>query len=131
MSNERPGDPGMDSAALYREDIFTDQRVGTIRRMTPVKSDGGDDASRPVLFIGQATVMTPMGSLPLSFELDAASLAEAVSRFGPAAQQAIEEAARELQEMRRQSASSIVIPDAGAAAIKGIGGKGGGSIQMP
>ncbi len=131
MSNERPGDPGMDSAALYREDIFTDQRVGTIRRMTPVKSDGGDDASRPVLFIGQATVMTPMGSLPLSFELEAASLAEAVSRFGPAAQQAIEEAARELQEMRRQSASSIVIPDAGAAAIKGIGGKGGGSIQMP
>lgn len=131
MSNERPGDPGMDSAALYREDIFTDQRVGTIRRMTPVKSDGGDDASRPVLFIGQATVMTPMGSLPLSFELDAASLAEAVSRFGPAAQQAIEEAARELQEMRRQSASSIVIPDAGAAAIKGIGGKGGGGIQMP
>ena len=129
MSNERPGDPGMDSAALYREDIFTDQRVGTIRRMTPVKSDGGDDASRPVLFIGQATVMTPMGSLPLSFELDAASLAEAVSRFGPAAQQAIDEAARELQEMRRQAASSIVIPDAGAGAFKGIGGKGG--IQLP
>jgi hypothetical protein len=129
MSNERPGDPNMDSAGLYREDTFTDQRVGTIRRMTPVKSDGADDASRPVLFIGQATVMTPMGSLPLSFELDAASLTEAVSGFGPAAQQAIEEAARELQEMRRQSASSIVIPDAGAAAIKGIGGKGG--IQMP
>ena len=130
MSNERPGDPGMDPAALYREDIFTDQRVGTIRRMTPVKSDGGDDPSRPVLFVGQATVMTPMGSLPLSFELDAASLTEAVSRFGPAAQQAIEEAARELEEMRRQAASSIVIPDAGAAAFKGIGGKGGG-IQMP
>jgi len=129
MSNERPGDTQMDSAALYREDIFTDQRVGTIRRMTPVKSDGSDDTSRPVLFIGQATVMTPMGSLPLSFELDAESLTEAVSRFGPAAQQAIEEAARELQEMRRQAASSIVIPDAGAAAIKGIGGKGG--IQMP
>jgi hypothetical protein len=131
MSNERPADPQMDSAALYREEIFTDQRVGTIRRMTPVKSDGSDDASRPVLFVGQATVMTPMGSLPLSFELDAQNLTEAVSRFGPAAHQAIEEAARELQEMRRQAASSIVIPDAGAAAIKGIGGKGGGGIQMP
>ena len=129
MSNERPGDPKMDAAALYREDVFTDQRVGTIRRMTPVNPDGGDDTSRPVLFIGQATVMTPMGSLPLSFELDAASLTEAVSAFGPAAQLAIEEAARELQEMRRQAASSIVIPDAGAAAIKGIGGKGG--IQLP
>jgi len=129
MSNELPGDPGMDAAALYREDTFTDQRVGTIRRMTPVKADGTDDPSRPVLFIGQATVMTPMGSLPLSFELDAGNLTDAVSRFGPAAQQAIEEAARELQEMRRQTASSIVIPDAGAAAIKGIGGKGG--IQLP
>ena len=129
MSNVRAGDPKMDSTALYREDVFTDQRMGTIRRMTPVGPDGGDDASRPVLFIGQATVMTPMGSLPLSFELDAASLTEAVSAFGPAAQLAIEEAARELQEMRRQAASSIVIPDAGAAAIKGIGGKGG--IQLP
>jgi len=119
----------MDAAALYREDIFTDQRVGTIRRMTPVNADGADDPSRPVLFVGSATVMTPMGSLPLSFELDAGNLADAVSRFGPAAQLAIEEAARELQEMRRQAASSIVIPDAGAAAIKGIGGKGG--IQIP
>lgn len=129
MSNERAGDPRMDTAALYREDMFTDQRVGTIRRMTPVKTDGADDPSRPVLFIGSATVMTPMGSLPLSFELDAGNLADAVAAFGPAAQQAIEEAARELQEMRRQASSSIVIPDAGAAAIKGIGGKGG--IQIP
>jgi hypothetical protein len=131
MSNERPGDPQMNAAALYREDVFTDQRVGTVRRLTPVRSDGSDDSSRPVLFVGQATVMTPMGSLPLSFELAAATLAEAVERFGPAAQQAIEDAARELQEMRRQAASSIVIPDAGSAALKGIGGKGGGGVQMP
>jgi hypothetical protein len=120
----------MSVETLYREDVFTDQRVGTVRRMTPVKADGSDDPSRPLIFVGQATVMTPMGSLPLSFELDAKSLAEAVSQFGRAAQQAIEEAAQELQEMRRQAASSIVIPDAGsAAALKGMGGKGG--IQIP
>ena len=119
----------MSADALYREDIFTDQRVGTVRRMTPVKSDGSDDPSRPLIFIGQATVMTPMGSLPLSFELPAKTLAEAVSQFGAAAQSAIEDAARELQEMRRQAASSIVIPEAGAASLKGMGGKGG--IQMP
>ncbi len=129
MSNERPGEPQMNAAALYREDVFTDQRVGTVRRLTPVKADGSDDPARPLLFIGQATVMTPMGSLPLSFELEAASLAEAIAQFGPAAQQAIEEAARELQEMRRQAASSIVIPDAGAAAALKGGGKGG--IQLP
>jgi hypothetical protein len=129
MSNERPIDPQMSADALYREDVFTDQRVGTIRRMTPVKSDGGDDPSRPLIFVGQATVMTPMGSLPLSFELPAKTLAEAVAQFGPAAQQAIDDAARELQELRRQASSSIVIPEAGAASLKGMGGKGG--LQIP
>lgn len=121
----------MDADALYREEVFTDQRVGTIRRMTPVLPNGSDDTARAVLYIGQATVMTPMGSLPLSFELEAITLAEAVSRFGPAAQLAIEEAARELQEMRRQAASSIVIPETGAAGLKGLGGKGSGGIQLP
>ena len=119
----------MSADSLYREDIFTDQRVGTVRRMTPVKSDGSDDPSRPLIFVGQATVMTPMGSLPLSFELPAKNLAEAVTQFGPAAQHAIEDAARELQELRRQASSSIVIPEAGAASLKGMGGKGG--IQIP
>ena len=129
MSNERPLEAQMSADSLYREDILTDQRVGTIRRMTPVKSDGGDDPSRPLVFVGQATVMTPMGSLPLSFELPATTLAEAVTQFGPAAQHAIEDAARELQELRRQASSSIVIPEAGAASLKGMGGKGG--IQIP
>jgi hypothetical protein len=129
MSNERPLEAQMSADSLYREDTFTDQRVGTVRRMTPVKSDGSDDPSRPLVFVGQATVMTPMGSLPLSFELPARTLAEAVSQFGPAAQNAIEDAARELQELRRQASSSIVIPEAGAASLKGMGGKGG--IQIP
>ena len=129
MDQDAPQEPRMDVSGLYREEVFTDQRVGTIRRMTPVDVDGAPDASRTVLYLGQATVMTPMGSLPLSFELAAASLGEAVAKFGPAAQRAVEETAREIQEMRRQQASSIVIPEAGAAALKG--GRGGGGIQMP
>jgi len=131
MNQQSPQEPGMDARGLYREDVFTDQRVGTIRRLSPVAADGADDPSRPVQFIGQASVMTPMGQLPLSFELEAATLGEAVAAFGAAAQRAVEETAREIQEMRRQAASSIVIPDAGAAALKGMGGKGGGGIQMP
>jgi hypothetical protein len=131
MNQDAPQDPGMDDKNLYREEVFTDQKVGSIRRMTPVTAEGSDDPSRAVLYIGQATVMTPMGSLPLSFELEAADMSAAVAMFGAAAQRAVEDAAREIQEMRRQAASSIVIPDAGAAALKGIGGKGGGGIQMP
>ena len=72
----------MESTQLYREDIFTDRKVGTIRRLTPVTAAGADDAARPVLFVGQAQVMTPMGALPISFELDALSLDVAVSQFG-------------------------------------------------
>lgn len=56
----------MDPSQVYREETFTDRRVGTIRRLTPVTADGADDASRPVLFVGQAQVMTPMGAVPIS-----------------------------------------------------------------
>lgn len=131
MPQDAPHEAQMDAAGLYREDVFTDQKVGTIRCLTPVTAQGAVDPARPVQYVGQATIMTPMGSVPLSFELDASTLAEAVAAFGAAAQRAVEEAAREIQEMRRQAASSILIPDAGAAALKGLGGKGGGGIQMP
>jgi hypothetical protein len=107
----------MDSAQLYREDIFTDRKVGTIRRLTPVTPAGADDATRAVLFVGQAQVMTPMGALPISFELDALSLDVAVANFGAAAELAVQQTMRELQEMRREQASSLVIPDAGGAGL--------------
>jgi hypothetical protein len=107
----------MDSTQLYREETFTDRKVGTIRRLTPVVADGSDDSARPVLFVGQAQVMTPMGALPISFELEASTLDAAIEKFGPAAEQAVQQTMRELQEMRREQASSLVIPDAGGASL--------------
>jgi hypothetical protein len=103
-------DPAIDPAGLFMEEIFTDRRVGTIRRMTPVKSDGSADASRSVVYVGEMQVMTPMGSLPIAFEIDANNLDEAVTKFAPLAKSAMEEAARELQELRRQASSQIVVP---------------------
>ena len=35
MADERNQDPQMDAAALYREEMFTDRKVGAIRRLTP------------------------------------------------------------------------------------------------
>ncbi len=105
----------MDTTQLYREDIFTDRKVGTIRRLTPVTKDGSDDAARPVLFVGQAQIMTPMGAVPISFELESTTLDGAVEKFGPAAELAVQQTMREIQEMRREQASSLVIPDAGGA----------------
>lgn len=107
----------MDPTQIYREEIFTDQRVGTIRRLTPVTAEGATDATRPVLFIGQAQVMTPVGAMPISFELEATTLAAAIAKFGETAEQAVQQTVRELQELRREQASSLVIPDTAGAAL--------------
>ena len=107
----------MDATQLYREDIFTDRKVGTIRRLTPVTKEGADDAARPVLFVGQAQIMTPMGAVPISFELESPTLDGAVEKFGPAAELAVQQTMRELQEMRREQASSLVIPDAAGGGL--------------
>jgi len=107
----------MDASNLYQEDTFTDRRVGTIKRMSPVTAIGAPDAARPVLYVGQAQIMTPMGALPLSFEIEADSLEAAIGKFGPAAELAVQQTMRELQEMRRESATSLVIPEAGSATL--------------
>lgn len=116
----------LDPTQLYREEMFTDRKAGTLRRLTPVKSDGSDDTSRPVLFSGQTQLLTPMGVLPLAFELDATNIDDACAKFPDAVKVAIEQAIEEAREMRREQASRIVVPEAG-----GMGGPpGGGRIKL-
>ena len=119
----------VDPNSLFLEEIFTDRRVGTIRRLTPVKKDGTPDPAKPVLYVGETQVLTPAGPLPIGFEIAAASLEEAAQNFGPQAKEAIERTVRELQELRRQQASSIVVPQGPLPPMGGAGG--GGKIQMP
>jgi hypothetical protein len=122
----------MDAQDLYREEVYSDRKVGTIRVMTPVKSDGTPDPTRAMSFVGQAQIMTPAGVLPLNFEIPARTLAEACAGFSDSAKIAFEETMKELQELRRQQASSIVIPEAGAASALGQGGMPPrGKIQFP
>src|SRR3989442_7721170 len=103
----------MDPATLYREDSFTDRRMGLIRVLTPVTSDGLTDPNRKVLYVGEAQLLTAAGPLPLSFEIEAASLGEAAERFGTGAKAAVERAMQELQEMRREIAPSLRISGRG------------------
>ena len=129
--DERMPEPTMDTASLYREEMITDRRVGTIRVLIPIKTDGSPDPARQTAYVGEAQIYTSMGTLPLSFELDAKSLDEAVALYAPAAKQAVEGAVRELEELRRQAQSSIVIPRGGAGALPPGGMPGGGKIQLP
>lgn len=129
--NERATEVKMDATALYREEVFTDRRVGTIRVLIPVKSDGSTDASRQTVYAGEAQILTSAGPLPISFEIDARSLEDAAKKFSGAAKEAVERTMKELQELRRQAASSIVVPQGGLGGLGPGGLPGGGKIQMP
>jgi hypothetical protein len=130
MAEDRNQEAQMDAAALYQEEVFTDRKVGAIRRLTPVTADGGVDPARPTLFLGQAEIMTNMGPVPINFEIEGKTLSEAVAGFGPAATAAIERTVQQIQEMRRQAASQLVVPQGGMPNLGG-GGRGGGKIQLP
>jgi len=113
----------LDPDKLYLEEVFTDRRIGTLRRLTPVTKDGKADSARAVVYVGETQIMTPAGSIPIGFEIGAGSLEEAAEKFGPAAKDAIDRTVHELQELRRQASSSIVVPQGPLG--------GGGKIQLP
>ena len=120
----------MDANNLYREEIVTDRKVGTIRVLHPIKSDGSADTDRQCVFVGEAQIMTPMGALPLAFQLESDNLAGAIEKFADGARVAVERAMSELQQMRREAASSIVIPE-GMPPGMGGGAAPGGKIKLP
>lgn len=136
-ADPRNPEAAMDAASLYREEIVTDRKVGTIRMLVPITTAGVADPSRPTIYAGEAQIMTNMGALPVSFDIDAANLAEAVANYADAAREGIERTMRELQEMRRQASSGLIVPPPGAASALAGGGMpmgglgGGGKIQLP
>lgn len=133
---ESNSDIQMDASNLYREEMYTDNTVGTLRRLVPVTAAGEVDPARAVQYIGSTQVLTNAGPLPLSFEIEAGSLAEAAAAFGSAAKDAFERTMEELRELQRQQASSIVIPKGGMGGMGPAGGPGGmlgggGKIHLP
>jgi hypothetical protein len=120
----------MDPAALYREEIYTDRKIGTIRVMVPVTSMGASDPARKTVYIGEAQIVTQVGPLPVSFEIEATGLAAAVDGYAAAAKVGVERTIQQLQELRRQAASSIIVPgtDPGGGLPPMGGMPGGGGI---
>ena len=118
----------MDPAALYREETFTDQKVGVIKRMTPVDTEGNDDAGREVIYRGETQILLGNNPLPIAFEIDASSLGEAAEKFADYAQVAAEDTIKRLEEMRRDMQNQIVVPGPGGG---GGGMPGGGMGGMP
>ena len=122
--NDLP-DVKIDVTSLYREDVFTDRRAGTLRKLTPLTATGADDNTRHVLFSGQTQLLTPAGVLPLAFELEVDTLEEAIEKFPEGVKNALEQAIDEAREMRREQATRIVVPEVGGGPV------GGGKIKFP
>ena len=107
----------VDRENLYLEEVFTDLKVATIRRLSPIKADGSPDEARPTLFHGQTQLMSQMGPLPVNCSIEATSLEEAMDKFPEAIAQAIEHMIDEAKEAQRQESSRIIVP--GAASVGG------------
>lgn len=122
--------PGMDPNALYREEMFTDRRIGSIHVMTPVLSTGEDDSSRSKIYLGETQMRTAAGPLPINFEIEADTIGQAAEKFAELAQEAAERTIKQIEEMQREQANKIVIP--GEEGMGGMSGMpGAGKLHLP
>jgi hypothetical protein len=133
MANEQNpfGDVKVDKTNRYKEESFTDLKVATLRRLSPIKEDGTPDSSRPVLFSGETTLMSDRGPLPIQAPIEAKDLNEAMDKFPEAVQAAVERLIDQARELQRQQMSRIVVP--GQGGMPGAGGLphcGGGKLIL-
>lgn len=132
MANETNpfGEIKVDKSNLYREESFTDLKVATIRRLSPIKEDGSPDSARPTLFTGETTLMSDRGPLPIQAPIEAKDLSEAMEKFPEAVQAAVERLIDQAREMQRQQMSRIVVPGQGGGGMPGAGGLPGGGGKL-
>lgn len=117
-------DMQVDTRNLYREEVFTDLQATSIRRLSPVTADGTPDPSRGPVYVGETTLMTQLGPLPVSFPIEAASLEEACHKFPQGVREAVEELGQRARESALDEASRILIPT-GMPPELGSGSAGG------
>ena len=81
MTDQKAGaEITVDVENLHREEVFSDLQAASVRRLTPVKSDGSTDTTRDIIYIGETNLMTQMGPLPVQFPIEAKSLDDLLQR---------------------------------------------------
>jgi len=121
----------VDRENLYQEEVFTDLKVATLRRLTPIRSDGSRDESRPVLFSAETQLMSQAGMVPVHAPIEATTLEEALDKFPQAINEAVERLMEEAREYQRREASRIVMPgERGAPNLPGMSGVPGSKIDL-
>jgi hypothetical protein len=100
----------VDKKNLYREEMYTDLKVASIRRLIPVKSDGKIDKSRDTIYVGQTHLMSPDGPVPLQNVIQAKGLQQAIKKFPDAMQTAMDQLVEKAQKMKDKEESRIIVP---------------------
>jgi len=98
----------IDKQNLYQEEYFTDMKLATVRRLTPVKPDGSEDKSRKTIFVGQANLMSEAGPIPISTMISAKDLQQALKKYPEAMLEAMDRLNQEMIKYRQEQESSIV-----------------------
>jgi hypothetical protein len=98
----------LDRSNLFLEETFTDLKTGTVKRFTPVLPDGSADKSRKTLFLGQTSIPTPHGSLPIQNIIPAKDLAQAFKRFPEAMEAAMQQLIEEAKKVKQETASPLI-----------------------
>jgi hypothetical protein len=98
----------LDRSNLFLEETFTDLQVGTLKRFTPVLPDGSVDKGRKVLFLGQTSIQTPHGPLPIQNIIAAKDLAQAFKRFPEAMEEAMQQLIEEAKKARQEKDAPII-----------------------
>ena len=96
---------------LYKEESFTDLKLATIRRLTPVKIDGAIDDSREPIFTGMTQLMSPNGPVPIQCIIEGAkNLSDAAAKLPEAIEKTVQAMIAEAKEMQRQESSKLIVP---------------------
>jgi hypothetical protein len=103
----------IDRSNLYREESFSDLKNGSIKRFTPIKADGSEDKSRKTRFIGNTSILTPNGPLPIQGDIPAKDLQQAIKKFPEVMEQAMDQLIEEVKKYQEQERSRIQKPDSG------------------
>lgn len=135
QTSQELGTLSVDTENLYKEETFTDLRSASVRRQSPVNTDGSPDTTRPTMYIGETTLMTQMGPFPVQFPIEADSLEDAFGKFPEGVKAAVERLNERAKEMAREEASRIVVPSTmPPAGVPGAGvpgaGQGGNKIFL-
>lgn len=105
----------IDGKDLWKAEVYTDRKNGTINVMLPVDVHGTRDPTRKPIYQSVVAVNTGGGPKDLGFLIDAVTLREAVYGWEVAAVKAISEAVGLAEDARFRN--SLLMPGTAAARV--------------